>query len=72
MSAATIMMAIAELPLQPDLPAFKTRLYEEHRVEAPCIEWNGRHFIRISVQGYNDQRDIDRLIDALRQMLRSQ
>jgi isopenicillin-N epimerase len=66
------MMAIAELPPQPDLPAFKTCLYEEYRVEAPCIEWNGRHFIRISVQGYNDQRDIDCLIDALRQMLRSQ
>jgi len=66
------MMAVAELPPQPDLPAFKSRLYEEHRVEAPCIEWNGRHFIRISVQGYNDQRDIDRLIDALRQMLHSQ
>ena len=66
------MMAVAELPHQPDLPGFKARLYEEHRVEAPCIEWNGRQLIRISVQGYNDQRDIDRLIDALRQMLRSQ
>jgi isopenicillin-N epimerase len=65
-------MAIAELPLQPDLPAFKARLYEEHRVEAPCIEWNGGHFIRISVQGYNDQRDVDCLIEALGQMLRSQ
>ena len=65
-------MAVAELPRQRDLPAFKARLYEKHRVEAPCIEWNGRHFIRISVQGYNEQRDIDCLIDALRQMLHSQ
>lgn len=63
------MMAVAELPLQPDLKAFKTRLYEDYRIEAPCIEWNGRHFIRISVQGYNDQRDIDCLIDALRRSL---
>jgi len=63
------MMAIAELPHQPDLPAFKARLYEEHRVEAPCIEWNGGHFIRISVQGYNDQRDIDKLIEAMRKLL---
>jgi isopenicillin-N epimerase len=62
-------MGIAELPLQADLSAFKRRLYEEHRVEAPCIEWNGRHFIRISVQGYNTQEDINRLLLALEQML---
>jgi isopenicillin-N epimerase len=62
-------MGIAELPRQADLRAFKRRLYEEYRVEAPCIEWNGRHFIRISVQGYNTQADIDRLLGALEKML---
>jgi isopenicillin-N epimerase len=62
-------MGIFELPRQADLRAFKRRLYEKYRVEAPCIEWNARHFIRISVQGYNTQTDIDRLLGALDEML---
>jgi isopenicillin-N epimerase len=63
-------MGVAELPLQPDLRAFKGRLYDEFRVEVPCIEWEGRHFLRISVQAYNDQGDIDRLLLALGALLR--
>lgn len=62
-------MAIAPLPPIPDLPAFKERLYEEYRVEVPCIQWNEQPFIRVSVQGYNTQADIDRLIMALENMI---
>ncbi len=58
-------MAIAPLPPTIDLPAFKARLYAEHRVEVPCTEWQGHQFIRVSVQGYNTQQDIDSLIEAL-------
>ena len=35
------------------------------RIEIPVIEWNGRHYLRISVQGYNTQADIDALVDAI-------
>lgn len=62
-------MAVAELPLQPDLRGLKNRLYEEYRIEVPCIEWNKRQFLRISVQGYNTREDIDRLISALERLL---
>jgi isopenicillin-N epimerase len=62
-------MGVAEIPRQNDLEAFQKRLYEEHRVEVPCIEWNGRHFLRISVQVYNDRGDIDALLDALKKQL---
>lgn len=58
-------MASAPLPAIPDLPAFKERLYEEYRVEVPCVQWKEQQFIRVSVQGYNTQADIDRLIEAL-------
>ncbi len=58
-------MAIAALPPVADLPAFKKHLYDAHRVEIPCIQWGGRQFIRISVQGYNTRTDIDALIAAL-------
>lgn len=62
-------MAIAEIPLQPDLPAFKARLLDNHRIEIPCTAWHGRHFVRISVQGYTTQQDLDALVAALEEEL---
>ncbi|MCB9419343.1 MAG: aminotransferase class V-fold PLP-dependent enzyme [Ardenticatenaceae bacterium] len=58
-------MAVAPLPAIPDLVAFKARFYDTYRVEVPFTEWNGRQFVRISVQGYNSSSDIDALVDAL-------
>jgi isopenicillin-N epimerase len=34
-------------------------------VEIPCYRWQGQPFARLSVQGYNDHTDGDRLIAAL-------
>ena len=62
-------MAIAPLPAMDDVDDFKARLYEKFHIQIPCIEWNGRQFIRVSVQGYNTQSDIDALIEALATML---
>lgn len=62
-------MAIAALPPIEDLEAMKDELYDAYRVEIPLIDWNGRHFIRISVQGYNSRRDIDALLTALENLL---
>jgi isopenicillin-N epimerase len=58
---------MAALPLPPcDLDALKRRLYDEFRIEIPVIDWNQRHFVRLSVQGYNTRADLDHLIHALR------
>ena len=62
-------MAIAALPPIADLPAFKKRLYGEFHVEIPLIQWNGRQFIRVSIQGYNDETDVNALLAALEVML---
>jgi isopenicillin-N epimerase len=62
-------MVVAPLPAIADLAALKARLVDEFAVEVPLIQWQGRQFIRISVQGYNDQEDIDRLLTALGQLL---
>lgn len=61
---------LSALPLPPcDLDALKRRLYDEYRIEIPVIRWNDRHCVRISVQGYNTQADVDTLIAALCQLL---
>jgi isopenicillin-N epimerase len=58
----------ARLP-ECDVDALKARLYQEHRVEAPLIRWNGRPFIRVSFQAYNDEEDADALLRGLIRLL---
>jgi selenocysteine lyase/cysteine desulfurase len=57
------------LPAGTDIVALKTRLYDEFNIEVPLMEWNGQKLIRISVQGYNIQEDVDCLIEALESCL---
>jgi isopenicillin-N epimerase len=61
-------MAAFPLPAR-DAAALQRRLHDEHRVEVPIIEWGGRQLVRVSVQGYNTEEDVDALVDALRAVL---
>ena len=61
-------MAIAPLPPS-NLAVLKSRLYDEYNVEVPLVQWGDQQFIRISVQGYNTQADIDALVDSLTALL---
>lgn len=62
-------MGIAPLPTNIDLAVLKTRLYDEFHVEVPIVDWNGQKFVRISVQGYNTQSDLDALCQGLSTLL---
>jgi selenocysteine lyase/cysteine desulfurase len=44
-------------------------MYAEHLVEIPITQWDERRFLRVSIQGYNNQGDVERLLEALRAML---
>jgi isopenicillin-N epimerase len=61
-------MGIAPLPIS-NLAILKRRLYDEYKIEVPLIPWQNRQFVRISVQGYNTQDDIDVLVNALQVLL---
>ena len=61
-------MGIAPLPAC-DPAVLKQRLYDEYRIEIPVTQWQDKQFVRISVQGYNDQKDVDALIQALIELL---
>jgi isopenicillin-N epimerase len=61
-------MGIAPLP-PCDPAALKSRLYDEYNIEVPVIQSQDRQFLRISIQGYNDQSDVDALLDALSRLL---
>lgn len=47
----------------------RTGLYNEHPIEVVARPWNGRPLVRASFQRYNDEHDLERLIDALRTLL---
>lgn len=61
-------MGIVPLPLS-NLALLKSRLYDEYKIEIPVVQWRDKQFLRISVQGYNSQEDIDALTDALKVLL---
>jgi isopenicillin-N epimerase len=63
-----VQMIAAELP-PCDPAAVQRRLREEHRIEVPVREWNGRILIRVSVQAYNDAADVTALLEALPSVL---
>jgi isopenicillin-N epimerase len=58
-------MAAAALP-DGDPDDLQRRLYERHRVEVPVQRWGGQTLVRTSLQGYNDEDDLDALVEALR------
>jgi isopenicillin-N epimerase len=62
-------MTAAPLPAYTDITKLKARLYDEYRIEVPLVSWNNHKLIRVSVQGYNTKKDIDRLVHALSVLL---
>ena len=47
----------------------KKGLWEEYQIEIPVFEWNGQEFVRVSIQVYNTQKDVDLLMSALRSLI---
>ncbi len=52
-----------------DRKAVQKTLWTRFGVEAPLIAWNGRVLLRLSIQGYNTWADVERLVQALQEVL---
>ena len=61
-------MFSVRLPQTSDPNETKKLLYDRYHIEAPVVIWNGQPLLRISVQGYNDQKDIDALLAAMEEL----
>jgi len=57
------MVAFRLPPCDPD--ELGRRLYREHGIEVLAQEWRGVPTLRVSLQGYNDESDLDALLSAL-------
>jgi isopenicillin-N epimerase len=47
------------------------RLYDDYRVEVPVYDWEGISLLRVSIGPYNDEGDVARLVDAVRETFRA-
>lgn len=52
------------LPEGTDAAALKARLYDEHHVEVPIVDRPDGATMRVSVQAYNDEADLEALVNA--------
>ena len=53
-------------PLPKSMPLdLKEILYNKHKIEIPIFMWRNRMFIRISMQVYNEKKEIDLLLSVL-------
>jgi isopenicillin-N epimerase len=60
-----VQMATVRLPGSSDAEALGKRLIREHRIEVWSQEWRGDPLLRVSFQGYNDESDLDALLEAV-------
>ena len=58
-----------ELPQLMDSKELKNALYDDFQIEIPVIDWNQRHFLRISYQVYNEISDLEKLYAALKDLI---
>ncbi|MGH2549478.1 MAG: aminotransferase class V-fold PLP-dependent enzyme, partial [Thermomicrobiales bacterium] len=63
-------MVTCVLPPNLDLEMAKNRLYDEFRIEVPFGGLFDLKWVRVSFQGYNDENDLDRLIEGLTAVIR--
>jgi isopenicillin-N epimerase len=64
-------MVAFRVPAGVEAPRLRGRLWEEFRIEAPIIERPDRLLIRTSTHFYNTEADVDRLAEALPELLQT-
>jgi isopenicillin-N epimerase len=61
---------MAHVPLPKCHPvSVQQSLWQNHGIEAPIVDWGGRQFVRVSCHLYNTKQEIDRLANAIGQLI---
>ncbi len=69
-SAAFCAPQMVAMPIpECDTLAVHTTLFEKYGIEIPVFKWQDTCIVRLSVQGYNSRPQMDRLIEALTDLL---
>lgn len=62
-------MTAVRLPGEINHEELQMQLYDQFKIEVPVYSWHEQKFIRISLQAYNNETDLDALLEALEQVL---
>jgi len=61
-------MASIPLPIE-DADTFKRTLMEKYHIQVPVFRWQGKTYLRYSIQGYNSEDDLEKLLIAVKEIL---
>ena len=61
-------MASIPLPIT-DAISFKKKLLEEYNIQIPIFSWNSKVYLRYSIQVYNTESDLNKLLFAVKELL---
>lgn len=63
-----LMMAVIEVPQKYPAQELKELLYDKYRIEVPIIEWEGKLLIRISIQIFNTEEEVEYFLKVLKEI----
>jgi isopenicillin-N epimerase len=63
-------MTAFRLPPGTDIASLRRGLWQRHRIEVPVVERPEGPLLRVSTHFYNTEEEIDRLVQALPELLR--
>ena len=52
-----------------DVAELKKTLYNDYQIEIPAMSYNGYSALRISIQGYNSEDEVDYLVETLKKFI---
>jgi len=61
-------MASIPLPID-DADTFKKKLLKTYQIQVPVFNWEGSAYLRYSIQAYNTESDLDKLLSAIQELL---
>ena len=61
-------MASIPLPID-DNGSFKNALLERYKIQLPVFKWEGGTYLRYSIQAYNIESDLEKLLSAVKELL---
>ena len=64
-----LQMGLVEIPASTEPKRLKQQLLDEYNIEVPVIAWQDHMFVRISIQAYNTEANVERLVEAFRNLL---
>ncbi len=63
---------MASIPVKIDKPAeLKSLLYDKYKIQVPVMPLNENIYVRYSINAYNSQEDLDKLYDALKDIVKT-